>query len=223
VPSKEGTHPFIIHRKFLDKSTADALTFHALWEDYRKAPYWLGNFEFRIFKLGRDSIPLVVGLVAKQLATGLAPEQQFNTYFLQRYHKGQFVRSHRDPKNNLGQTIIAPFGSWEGAESTVARRRFSLNPGDVLVQRCNSGGMHRPLHKVSPVTKGVRYALILNTIREWKMSKENTAFLGASALVLSLILGGPGVFTQAQIAYAIMVIVVSAVLYCTFIFEKKEE
>ena len=93
-------------------------------------------------------------------------DQEFNTVFLQRYERGQYVRSHRDPTNNLGYTVIATFGQWEGGVTTVeGADPFRMRPGDLVVLPCTIAGRRGPLHSVSRIEKGIRWTLILNTIR----------------------------------------------------------
>lgn len=155
-----------VHRSFFDPAgLGDAL------DEVRMspAPRWLGRFSLRYWKQANweevlRHVPSVVAVLTRRLAT-LVPDQQFNTLFLQRYEVGDFVAPHRDPVSNVGCTVISVCGDFEGAKSTVAGISFSLAPGDVLVQCCTVSGVQGPWHEVSPVARGVRYAVILNTVQ----------------------------------------------------------
>jgi len=133
----------------------------------RPCPKWLGNFSFRMWGGNTpDPVPFAVELADLVLQLeAQVPGQQFNTVFLQRYTRGQEVYSHRDPKNNLGHTVIGTFGEWTGAETrTEEGVRFRMAPGDVTVLPCTIDGVQGPRHSVSPVLSGTRWALILNTV-----------------------------------------------------------
>lgn len=132
---------------------------------FRSSPDWLGNFYFCMFgaKSRHKKVPEGMRGIVRGLAS-LVPEQRFNTAFVQRYHKGSVVKPHRDPKNNIGYTVIAPFGTWTGAESTYDGKTYEAKPGDVVVQECTIGGRQGLIHSVARVNSGIRYVLILNTI-----------------------------------------------------------
>lgn len=129
---------------------------------YRAAPEFLGEFGFIPYKRIAQTPNALHGLLSRMQA--LVPDQRFNRVFIQRYCEGEFVKPHRDPINNVGVTIIAIFGEFEGAESNIEGETFSLVDGDVLVLDCTINGKQGPVHEVSPVLSGTRYALILNTI-----------------------------------------------------------
>lgn len=129
---------------------------------YRPVPAFLGDFSFVSYS-GIPTLPKALRSLAGWLTT-LAPEQEFNAAFIQRYREGESVRRHRDPLNNVGYTLIAVLGEFEGAVSEVDGREFQLRDGDVLKLECTIDGVQGPPHSVSPVTAGIRYALILNTI-----------------------------------------------------------
>lgn len=164
---KKAPPVFQVHRKLFAPEECDRVLWQSVWTKFRPVPKWLGNFNFCIFgeEEGKKvaKLPVTLKPLIKKLAD-LVPNQDFNTVFLQKYEKGQFVKPHRDPRNNLGHTVIGVFGEFEGAESVIGRKRLQLLKGDALVQRCNLDGLPRPLHRVSEVTEGTRYALILNTI-----------------------------------------------------------
>ena len=134
----------------------------------RPAPRWLGNFSFRVWGGGTpDPVPFPVELadLVVQLQQQVA-SQQFNTVYLQRYDRGHQVLEHRDPKNNLGYTVIGTFGTWEGATTSVREPEnlsFRMGAGDVAVLPCTLNGKQGPRHSVSRVTYGTRWALILGT------------------------------------------------------------
>ena len=138
---------------------------------YRSVPRWLGNFAFVTFRrspsFGPQDYPVLPSSFEPfvKVLEALVTVQSFNTIFLQRYGVGSEVLRHRDPLTNTATTIIAPFGDFGGAESLCEGYRFFVRPGDVAIQRCTTSCLlSRPWHSVSPVTKGTRYALILNTI-----------------------------------------------------------
>ncbi len=93
----------------------------------------------------------------------MVPDQDFNTVFLQRYLIGGQVLPHRDPKNNIGYTIISTFGTWREACTHVNEESFILEDSDVAVLPCTINGLQGPRHYMTPVQSGIRYALILNT------------------------------------------------------------
>lgn len=143
---------------------------------YKPVPKWLGDFQFKMFgqaygrHYGHTSGRLREAVV--ELAW-IKPRQTFTTVFVQRYKQGQQVLPHRDPKNNVGHTIIGVLGDFEGASTYMAlgggdvdggTLSFKLNSGDVLVLPCTIDGKQGPMHWVEPVTSGTRYAIILNTI-----------------------------------------------------------
>ena len=153
-----------VHRQYLNTA---GLQQAASAQDFKPVPRWLGNFSFKMFgkayrrNYGRTPEPLRTAAV--ELAS-LRPQQVFTTVFLQRYTVGQQVLAHRDPRNNVGVTVIGVFGDFTGAVSHVGNESLQLNSGDVLVLPCTINGVQGPRHSVSPVTSGTRYALILNTI-----------------------------------------------------------
>lgn len=152
-----------VHRQFFSPSDLDAMALAAAAVKFRPVPKWLGDFRFAMFT-GHARLPSDLGPFARRLAA-LAPGQRFNVAFVQRYAPGQGVKEHRDPHSNLGHTVIAVFGAFTGAGSLVAGARLQLAAGDVAVQRCTVDGVRGPAHSVSPVLTGLRYALILNTIK----------------------------------------------------------
>jgi hypothetical protein len=136
----------------------------------RPCPKWLGDFRFAYWSLNgvnalpfpKALLPLVVRLDA------LVPAQVFDTVFVQKYEQGESVKPHRDPKSNTGHTVVGIFGEFEGAtvavESVPEDRAYTVRPGDAYVLPCTINGVQGPRHRVTPVTYGVRYALILNTM-----------------------------------------------------------
>lgn len=158
-----------IHRQFFDAEELNK----EIPRNTKPVPSWLGNFTFSIFgnvygKKTTKLSPKLQDLVLKLAA--LHPEQEFNTTFLQVYKTGTKVRKHRDPKNNIGYTIIAVFGEFQGAMTTLhtdhERILFTLRPGDVLSLACTIDGVQGVPHEVSEVISGTRCALILNTIEQ---------------------------------------------------------
>lgn len=152
------------HKNFFSKEEQELVNWQAPWVKWRRVPKWLGNFEFCIYTKKDNPLPTSLVQIASKLSN-LVPEQKFNTVFFQKYEKGSFVKPHRDPKNNVGYTVIGVFGNFEGAQSHVGKQRLNLKAGDVLVQRCTIDNLIRPVHRVSKVTRGTRYAIILNTIK----------------------------------------------------------
>ena len=113
-------------------------------------------------------VPEALRPLAKKIAA-LEPSQKFNAVFIQRYETDACVQRHRDPKSNIGMTLIYVAGEFTGAETTIwidgRRERFSLASGDALSLEATIGGIQGPEHEVSAVESGTRYALILNTVR----------------------------------------------------------
>jgi len=133
---------------------------------FNPAPGFLGNFGYLKFT-GERKVDIALRPICKKLAD-LVPEQKFNTVFIQSYKLGATVNRHRDPRNNTGYTIIAPFGIWTGAESTCELpggiHKYTAKPGQAVVQTCTINGVQGPYHSVAPVTMGHRFCIILNTI-----------------------------------------------------------
>lgn len=157
---------FRLHRNALSLEEQVSLNFSMLAIKFRPCPKWLGNFRFAMYREGIEKLPVFrIQLGASRLRRYLPNNQTHNTLFIQKYEKGEEVKPHRDPKNNRGYTAITVFGNFEGAETIIeGNQRIQMHSGDVLVLRCNHNGLPRPLHRVSPVTKGIRYALIINQI-----------------------------------------------------------
>ena len=161
--------PYRIYRSFLSELDHRAFMYGLPWiTAWRPCPKWLGDFDHRVYGEAPAALKGTLGeghrRLYRKLAT-LVRGQCFNTAFVQRYQKGCHVKPHRDPKDYRGFTVIGVFGAFEGAETVIGKDRFKLHSCDVLVQRCNHEGMPRPLHRVTPVTKGTRYTVILNTIK----------------------------------------------------------
>lgn len=130
---------------------------------FKRCPSWLGAFDFKCFYNYSYKNSRLIKVI-DHLAT-IRPEQKFNTVFLQRYKTADYVGPHRDPKNNVGVTIIGIAGLFTGATSHCEPGlAYQIAPGDVAVQDCTIDGVQGPRHRVSPVLSGTRYALILNTI-----------------------------------------------------------
>lgn len=156
-----------IIRNVLSEKEKQGLLRSAETAKYRPCPEWLGNFDFKVIDLKNieeSDVPKGLLKIASKLAGLLDTDQQFNTIFLQRYKEGSRVKPHIDPRNNKGHTIIAVFGDFEGGISTIDGKEEKLNAGDVIIQQCTIGYGLGPRHSVSEITKGTRYALILNTI-----------------------------------------------------------
>jgi hypothetical protein len=143
----------------------------------------LGHFKFRQFPITEtrkelNKLPVRIRDLISDMEQ-IVEYQKFNTVFLQRYDVGDFVRLHRDPKNNTGYTIIAVLGDFDGAETTIHRgdvsERFTLQAGDVLVLPCYMNDIQGDSHEVSPVTRGTRYAIILNTIQRAEPEEPSKA------------------------------------------------
>jgi hypothetical protein len=133
----------------------------------RSVPSWLGTFQFNTYYKKSYKRLIGIGDIATRLES-LVPEQEFNTAFLQKYEKGAVVSRHRDPRNNIGFTIIAIAGEFTGATTSVylpeGKKEFTLQAGDVCILPCTIDGKQGPPHEVSSVLTGTRNALILNTI-----------------------------------------------------------
>lgn len=134
----------------------------------RPCPRWLGNFSFRFWGGGTpDPVPFPAELASLVVALEeQVPTQDFNTVYLQRYERGQEVRPHRDPRSNVGYTVIGTFGKWEGGITSVfGAESFQMRAGDAAVLPCTISGVQGPQHQVTPVKRGTRWALILGTTR----------------------------------------------------------
>ena len=140
----------------------------------KRVPRWLGDFDFEIYGTvyGKKpkNLPYRIKQFINQLHLDLCPDQEFNTYFLQKYPTGHSVSRHRDPKNNIGYTIIAVLGDFTGATTTLhlpeSKVSFTLRSGDVLILACTIDGVQGVPHQVSEVTSGTRYAIIMNTVEQ---------------------------------------------------------
>lgn len=135
----------------------------------RSSPQWLGGFGFRIYGMygGRNygRTPKLLRRQAERMKQ-LVPDQFFTTLFLQRYKQDEQVLPHRDPRNNVGYTIISTFGTWTGATTHIqGQEPVQMQAGSTMVLPCTINGKQGPRHWVTPVTSGTRYALILNTIQ----------------------------------------------------------
>lgn len=140
----------------------------------KRAPHWLGDFDFEIYGTvyGKKpkGMPYRIKELINRLHVDLCPDQEFNTYFFQKYQEGRSVSKHRDPKNNIGYTIIAVLGDFTGATTTLhlekSKVSFTLHSGDVLILACTIDGKQGVPHEVSKVVSGTRYAIILNTVEK---------------------------------------------------------
>jgi predicted 2-oxoglutarate/Fe(II)-dependent dioxygenase YbiX len=82
-----------------------------------------------------------------------------------RYTEGEGVPKHKDPHQQLGALILASFGDYEGGLLIDSKEKCVMRKsGDVCIMRCRIPGSVRPLHEVTPVTKGVRYSLMITTL-----------------------------------------------------------
>lgn len=135
----------------------------------RKCPPWLGTFKFTIYD-AKNPLPQHLRDLHNEIVKAVELEKfECNTWFAQTYKTNTEVFEHKDPKSNLGWTYVAVFGTFEGAESTIKYEgkepeKIQLYDGDILVLPCTNDGIQGPLHSVSPVTSGTRYAFIGNRI-----------------------------------------------------------
>lgn len=142
----------------------------------KQCPSWLGDFSFKTYGecYGRTHGPLPDALrrISRvMIATADAESIPWNAAFLQRYNKGEQVKPHRDPENNLDSTLIFTFGSWTGATTAVedpsdhhGYKHHRMVRNEMMQLPCTLYGRRGPRHYVSPVISGTRYALILNWI-----------------------------------------------------------
>lgn len=133
---------------------------------YRPVPAWLGDFSFVVYDRPHRLPAALFALFQhmQDIDDVLFGPQRWNRVFVQRYREGEQVFEHRDPKSNVDHTLIAIFGDFEGAISRVGDEVFQLRAGDMLRLPCTIDGRQGPPHSVSPVTRGTRYALVLNHI-----------------------------------------------------------
>ena len=145
----------------------------------RPVPNWLGDFKFRMIKRFTENnafseFHTVIQCELIKLAA-LVPDQQFNTVFIQRYEPGQAVHQHRDPRNNIGHTVIGLYGTnWKTHFIHYTRGptnpdTFIQRPGDVMVVPCTLGGVQGRPHEMywaedHQDEMTTRWAIILNTI-----------------------------------------------------------
>lgn len=128
---------------------------------YRPCPPFLGSFNYSRYRFDQRLPIKIEGTIAR--LQEFVPEQGFNTVFIQHYPTGSFVKRHKDPRNNVGKTVIAVFGRFHGALSLHGRIPYTAESGDVVVQDCTIDGHQGEWHSVDKVI-GERYAIILNTI-----------------------------------------------------------
>lgn len=153
----------------------------------RAAPGFLGDFDYQQYKVQpgvRTALPEVIRDEFIKLEK-LVPVQIFNTWFIQKYNPGQGVLPHRDPKNNVGYTILGLYGrDWETrlevkeekyVDDPWGRKHLDLVkykqfPGDVFILPCTIHGIQGSTHQMTwPQvpdfdTQGTRWALICSTI-----------------------------------------------------------
>lgn len=153
-----------IYRNLLTETEQNFILQLAANTTFKQCPSWLGNFQFKCYYnnsfLNKSSCRELFEKLALQV-----PNQEFNTVFLQKYPVGSIVKQHRDPKNNIGYTIIAISGIFTGATTTVNKTSYQLQSGDVGILPCTINETQGPPHCVSEVTSGLRVALILDTIK----------------------------------------------------------
>lgn len=132
---------------------------------FRPSPQFLGRFDFAMFPLNAFRPGTRLAAEVQHLAAAV-PGQAFNTVFVQKYTYRSGVRPHRDPKNNVGHTVIGLYGHFRGTRLRVGSDWFEQEPGQVWVLPCTIDGVQGPEHEIMWRTEGagVRYALILNTI-----------------------------------------------------------
>lgn len=155
----------IVDNVFTDKEAVRLGEILMLHPSHR-CPAFLGNFGYEMYRAPR-MVPIYLRDACKKLAA-LVPEQRFNTIFIQSYAPGTSVNRHRDPRSNIGYTIIAPFGLYEGAESTVELPgevvKYTARPGQAVIQACTINGVQGPYHSVAEIKSSYRFAIILNTL-----------------------------------------------------------
>lgn len=162
---------FEVVKNLLTKDDLELLLDSVLFIRFRPCPKWLGNFQFKVYDKNTDPPPKEIIQIANKVI-GLVDNQKFNTIFLQKYEYGEYVKPHIDPRNNVGKTIIVPFGEYTGGLSIIEGETIDVSPGDVLVQDCTNGYSMGPKHSVSKIESGMRFALILNSIVEIKYLEE---------------------------------------------------
>lgn len=172
------TRDLSIHRDLLGPRAQDPELLAEL-EDlrYTRAPPFLGTFGFwsgpvlpSDLQGGPDEARQSEVLREVARLGALAAATPFNRVFVQRYNR-EGVRPHRDPKNNLGCTVIGLYGSGWGTTfwDHDASRSWQQAPGDVFVLPCTDPEtkIQGPKHSVTwGFGIGVRYAIILNWIEE---------------------------------------------------------
>jgi hypothetical protein len=154
------------------KSVTDGMDDHFGYA-MRDAVPWLGQFSMSTWGNYRGRgrpVPAILHTICTQMIQAAVqwgwdlPRPGYTTVFVQRYEPGSSVSPHRDPADNLHSTLILSLGDYEGPQHTIERETFAVRPGAVLRLPCSQGGVRGPRHSVSPVTRGVRWAVILNQI-----------------------------------------------------------
>ena len=134
---------------------------------YRKSPGFLGDFGYFANgeRFNTGTLPESLHETFERMKEVTSCRQEFNQVFIQRYLTGQRVVSHRDPYTNKGVTLILVQGKFQGATFNYMNSKIDVDPGDILKLPCTIHGVQGPVHSVDPVFSGVKYSLILNTIR----------------------------------------------------------
>jgi len=157
-----------IHPNYLFEEEALRLEEEAEQISMATAPTFLGRFGMACYGehygRGRKLPPAHKAIAVRVMA--LFPEQRFNCAFIQRYWDQDEVKSHRDPMNNTGRTLILTYGPFEYYYFHCLGVR-DVKPNTLLVLPCTMEFegklLQGPSHSCSaPV--GRRYSLILNTI-----------------------------------------------------------
>lgn len=130
----------------------------------RKSPRFLGQFAYKQFSRTMPRELTTLRHVVSELKS-LVPDQQFNTLFIQRYLPNQGVNTHRDPRNNIGHTVIGLFGSDWVTNFKVSNQNYTQYPGEAYVLPCTINNIQGPPHSMNWISgNGIRWAVILNTI-----------------------------------------------------------
>jgi hypothetical protein len=160
------THGSVLLRnQIFDEAEQAAFIEIAETLELRHSPNFLGSFGYQQYTAA--TLPPALLPFVQKLKAGRST--LFNRVFVQHYGvtppgESYSVKPHRDPRNNVEETIIAPFGQWRGARHYVLGGHMDVRPGYSLVLPCTQNGKQGPMHSVSRIDEGQRWALILNRI-----------------------------------------------------------
>lgn len=159
-----------IQKDFITVEEQAALMAEATEVDFKTAPTFLGPFGMACYGehygRGRKLPPTHKAIALRMMAQ--LPAQKFNCAFLQRYSKDVGVKRHRDPKDNVGHTLILTYGPFESYDFWC-KSQWTIRPRTLIKLPCTmefEGELVQgPEHYAYATERGERFSLILNTIK----------------------------------------------------------